>query len=210
MPLFDSVYHFLVSEEINNLQDLRNKKFIVGRIGSGIETSSRLLMEALGMTYDDFKPEFLGQSEAMDAIKNGLTNGTMTNGGLPISSVSDLMATPFRRFKLLSLLDEEILAITKAEPWIFPATIPAGTYLNQPEDIQTLRHVSYIGTTVDMPEELAYQIVKTIFENLDWLRQSHAAWNNLSLDAVNEKFLNFTVPVHEGALKYYREIGIAK
>jgi len=209
-PMFDSQYHFFVTEGINNLQDLREKKFVVGRPGSGTETSGKLVMEALGMTYNDFKPEFIGQSEAVDALKNGLTNGIIMVGGYPIGAVSDLMATPVKRFKFLSLSDEEISVINKAEPWMLPMTIPSGIYLNQPDDIKTLGHAVYLAATVDMPDELAYQIAKTTFENLDWLRQSHSAWKKLSLDAVNEKFFNFTVPVHEGALKYYREIGIVK
>lgn len=210
LPMFSSQYHFFVSEEINNLQDLRNKKFVVGRPGSGTETSSKLVMEALGITYDDFQPEFLGQTEAADGLRNGLVNAINMVGGSPIAAVSDLMATPVKRFKFLSLSDEEISVINKAEPWMLPMTIPAGTYLNQPDDIKTLGHAVFLSTTADMPEDLAYQIVKTTFENLDWLRQSYAAWNKLSLDSVNEKFLNFLVPVHEGALKYYREIGLAK
>lgn len=210
LPMFSSQYHFFVSKEINNLRDLRNKKFVVGRPGSGTETSSKLVMEALGITYDDFQPEFLGQTEAADGLRNGLVDAINMVGGSPIAAVSDLMATPVKRFKFLSLSDEEISVINKAEPWMLPMTIPAGTYLNQPDDIKTLGHAVFLSTTVDMSEDLAYQIVKTTFENLDWLRQSYAAWKKLSLDSVNEKFLNFAVPVHEGALKYYREIGLVK
>jgi len=210
LPMFSSQYHFFVSEEIKNLRDLRNKRFVVGRPGSGTETSSKLVMEALGITYDDFQPEFLGQTEAADGLRNGLVNAINMVGGSPIAAVSDLMATPVKRFKFLSLSDEEISVINKAEPWMLPMTIPAGTYLNQSDDIKTLGHAVFLSTTVDMSEDLAYQIVKTTFENLDWLRQSYAAWKKLSLDSVDEKFLNFAVPVHEGALKYYREIGLAK
>lgn len=209
-PLFSSQYHFFVSKEIDSLRDMRKKKFVVGRPGSGTETSSKLVLEALGLTYDDFKPEFLGQSEAADALRNGLVDGINMVGGFPIAAVSDLMATPSKRFKFLSLSDEEISTINKAEPWMSPVTIPAGTYLKQPEDIKTVGHNVYITTTVDMPEELAYQVVKTIFENLDWLEVSYGAWKKLSLDKVDGSYLNFIVPVHEGALKYYRELGIVK
>jgi len=209
-PIFSSQYHWFVKPNINSLSEVKGKRVVVGRPGSGTETSTRLALEALGITYDDITPEFIGQAEAADALKDGIVDVIQMTGGSPIAAVTDLMSTPAKRFKFLNVPEEEVSAIYKAEPWMMPMTIPAGTYPNQPEDIRTNGHFVYLATTTDMSKDLAYKIVKTIFENLDWLRESYAAWKKLSLDKVDKDFLSFDVPVHEGALQYYREVGIVK
>ncbi len=210
LPMFSSTYHFMVDKNINSLSALRGKRFVVGRPGSGTETSSRLVLEALGISYDDIKAEFLGQSEGLEALRNGQVDGVLAVGGHPISAVSDIMATPTRRFKMLNVAEDELQKINKAEPWMIPTEIPADTYPNQTTPIRTLKHMVFLLVKEDMNPEVVYQIVKTTWENMDWLRESHGAFNRMSIDLADEDFFNFEVPVHEGAKRYYREIGKLK
>ena len=152
LPLFDSTYHILVKNNINSISDLKGKTFVVGRAGSGTETSSKAIFAAFGITYDDFKQEYLGHGEAADALKNGLVDGILVTASYPSAAVAQIMISPSRGYKFLNLSDGEVAKINKAEPWIMPFTIPANTYMHQAEPIQALRHSSFLVTTDDLSE----------------------------------------------------------
>ena len=208
-PISVNPYHFFVRDGINSLEDLRGKSFSVGAAASGTETSSKVVLEALGITYDDFKQEFLDHGASIDAVKNNLIDGCLITSTAPAPPIADAMIAPKRGYKLLSLSQEEIETITKAEPWLVPVTLPAHTYSNQPEPIHTVGHASFFCTTDDLSEEVAYKVTKTTWENLDELIQAMHIFNQMKLYeivSVHNWFKN-GLPIHRGALKYYREIG---
>ena len=209
-PMGQSTYHFMVKQDIQSLSDFRGKKFVVGRPGSGTETSSKLLFQALGISYDDFKPEFLGQGEACDELRNGQVDGILVISSYPTAVISDLLATPSRRYKFLDISDKEAQMISKSEPWIVSTAIPADIYINQPEAIDTLRHMSFVVIRSDMPEDVAYDLAKTMWEHMDELKATQPVFNRFLLEHVDESFIKNRVPIHEGAKKYYQELGLIK
>jgi len=68
-PFVPNACHFVVANNINSLLDIKGKRFVVGRAGSGTTIASQALFDALGISYDEFKPEFLGQSEGLDTVR---------------------------------------------------------------------------------------------------------------------------------------------
>lgn len=209
-PFVPNAYHFIVANNINSLLDIKGKRFVVGRAGSGSATASQAVLEALGISYDEFKPEYLGQGEGLDAVRNGVVDGILALGGYPVPAIADVMAAPKRSYKILNLTDVERKIINQVENWILPTEIPANTYLNQPEPIKTLQHVALFIVTEEMPEEVAYELAKTSWEKMDWLRKASAIFNRMKIENVDEDFINYPVPLHKGAEKYYKEIGIIK
>lgn len=209
LPLFDSTYHFLVKNDINSLSEIRGRRFVVGRAGSGTETSSKAIFEALGITYDDFEQEYLGHGEAANALRNGLVDGVLITASYPAAAVAEIMFAPKRGFKILSISDEEVAKINKAEPWIMPLTIPANTYTNQPEPIKALRHSAFLVTTDEVSEKVAYLLTKTTWENLDWLKDAYDQFGRMDINHLDE-FFKYPVPIHPGAIKYYKEVGVFK
>lgn len=132
-PFVPNAYHFVVANNINPLLDIKGKRFVVGRTGSGTANTSQALFDALGISYDEFIPEFLGQSEGLDAVRNGVVDGVLAIGGYPVPAIADVIAAPKRGYKFLSLSNVERKIINKVENWILPNEIPANTYLNQLE-----------------------------------------------------------------------------
>ena len=209
-PFVPNEYHIMVDKNVNSLLDIKGKKFVVGRAGSGNVTVSEAVLAAIGLSFDDVRPEYLGQQEGLNALRNGVVDAVMAMGGYPVPSISDMMATPIRSFKVLNLSDEERNIIHQKEPWMLITEIPANTYMNQPEPIKTLQHVALFIVTEEMPEDVAYELAKTTWENMDWLRKASAIFNRMKIEAVDEGFLNYPVPLHKGAEKYYKEIGVVK
>ena len=91
------------------------------------------------------------------------------------------------------------------KPYFVSLLIPADLYESNPEDVVTFGLLETIVVTEEFDEDSAYMLVKTVFENLDWLRSLHPALSELSADTMHREGLS--VPLHPGALKYYREQG---
>ena len=209
IPVWEALYFFLVKKDINSLDDIKGRRFCVGRAGSGTETSSKAMLNAIGITYDDFAPEYLGHTEAGNALRNGLIDGLYMAAGSNNPVITELMIAPIRAYKFLSLTDEQVATINKAEPWLLPATVPENMFPNQPEVLKSLKHQSFLLTTDDLPEELAYLITKTAWENKEFLVTAYSGFKQMDLDNIDE-FSKYPVPIHPGAIKYYREVGVIK
>lgn len=209
IPVWEASYFFLVEKDINSLSDIKGRRFCVGRAGSGTETSTKAMLNALGITYDDFEQEYLGHAEAGNALRNGLIDGFYMGAGYNNPVITELMIAPIRGYKFLSLTDEQVATINKVEPWLLPHTVPANSFPNQPEALTSLKHQSFLLTTDDLPEELAYLITKTAWENKEFLVTAYSSFEQMRLDIIDE-FNKYPVPIHPGAIKYYKEVGVIK
>ena len=83
--------------------------------------------------------------------------------------------------------------------------IPAGTYPGQDEDVPTLAITNILVTSSDVSDELAYQMTKLLFENLDQLKAAHAAAGAIDLETAIK---NAPIPLHPGAERFYKEQGL--
>ena len=112
-----------------------------------------------------------------------------------------------RKIRILSFSNQILDKIYKTYPELTLETIPAGTYQGQEFDINTYTEAGPMVCRADLPEELVYQIVKTIYENKEWLTENvHKGIGSWSFDpSVGE-----LCPLHPGAVKFYKEIGLLK
>jgi uncharacterized protein len=93
-------------------------------------------------------------------------------------------------------------------PYYAPATIAAQTYHDQPLDVPTLGVRATVVTLADRPEAEVYELVKAVFSNLDLFRRLHPALANL--DRAEMVAFGNTAPLHPGAERYYREVGLLR
>ena len=95
----------------------------------------------------------------------------------------------------------------KIGPPFVPVTIPANTYTGQDKDVPTAAVVNYLVTSSAVSDDLAYQMTKLIYESLPELATAHAAGKEIKLDTAAT---GSPVPLHPGAIRYYREKGVMK
>ena len=209
-PLTTAYYHIVAREgaDINCLADAAGKRVCVGLAGSGNMTTNTLIFDAIGMSFDDFDPQYVSLSESIEAMKNGLMDMSIIFGQYPDSNVMDAVSAAGSNLELVSFTEEEIEKITAANSWIVEATIPGGTYTGYDEDIRTLAHNGYLCTTADYPEDDVYLLTKTIFSNLDWLYEAYAGLNCYSTQNPYEAVQSTGVPLHDGAAKAFEELGL--
>lgn len=188
---------------ISDFADLSGKSLSVGAPASGTELNARAIFGAMDMSYEDLgKVEYLPFAESVELIKNRQLDGTLQSAGLGVASIRDLASSlPITVVAIPADVAEKLGA-----PYI-AATIPANTYDGQTEGVPTVAVSNFLVTHEGVSDEVAYQMTKLLFENLDTLVASHQAAAQIDIaNALN----GMPIPLHPGAERYYREQGVLK
>lgn len=189
---------------IEGLEDLIGKKISIGAAGSTTVDEASVHLGAIGKTLDDIKAEYMDTSAAADAISNKLLDGVWIMAGTPNSAVTQIMTTTDS--KIMPITAEQVEALKAEYPWYAACEIPVGTYAGQDEAVPTSGVKLTLFVTADVDEETVYQMTKVFWENWDTLTETHAALRKADpKQACNDVA---GVAIHEGAARYYREIGI--
>ena len=188
---------------IRTLADLKGKSLSVGAPKSGTELNSRAILAAAGLSYKDIgKVEYLPFAESVDLMKNRQLNATLQSAGLGVASLKDLSTST--EITVVSVPKE---VVDKIGPPFVSVMIPANTYTGQDKDVPTAAVINYLVTSSAVSDDLAYQMTKLIFESLPELANSHAAGKEIRLESAA---MGSPVPLHPGAIRYYKEKGLIK
>jgi len=192
---------------IEKIADLRGKRVSTGSPGSATEVMAFRVMEAAGLDKDkDVRRERLGVAESVNAVKDGKIDAFFWVGGLPTAAVTDLGATPGVKMKLIDHADLAGKMNQKYGNLYAADVIKAGTYPNQDKDNQMTSVWNILVASAKMPDQLAYDIVKTTFDKkAEWVAV-HREANELKLE--NQSTAKSAVPFHPGAIKYLAEQGV--
>jgi len=189
---------------IRTLADLKGKRVSVGAARSGTELNARAVFKAAGLSYADLaKTEYLPFGESVELIKNRQLDATLQSAGLGVASIRDLATSV--KIVVVSVPADVVAKI--GDPAYQPTVIPAGTYEGQTADVPTAAIPNFLVTHSGVSEELAYQMAKTLYDNLDTLYAAHNAAKAIKRENAVK---GMPVPLHPGAERYYREVGLLK
>jgi TRAP transporter TAXI family solute receptor len=188
---------------IKTLADLKGKSLSVGAPKSGTELNSRAILAAAGLSYKDIgKVEYLPFAESVDLMKNRQLNATLQSAGLGVASLKDLSTST--EITVVAVPKE---VVAKIGPPFVPVMIPANTYNGQDKDVPSAAVINYLVTSSAVSDDLAYQMTKRIFESLPELANAHVAGKEIKLE---NAAMPGPVPMHPGAIRYYKEKGLIK
>ena len=189
---------------IKTLADLKGKRISVGAAKSGTELNARAIFKAAGLSYSDMaKIEYLPFGESVELMKNRQLDATLQSAGLGVASIRDLATS----VKIIVVAVPADVVTRVGDAAYQPSFIPANTYAGQTVDIPTAAIPNFLVTHSGVSDELAYQMTKTLYENLDTMYAAHNAAKAIKREnAVN----GMPVPVHPGAARYYKEVGVMK
>lgn len=192
--------------KINSVYDLKGKRVGVGAPGSGTEFNARGILKAAGMTYNDLaKADYLSYAETCEQLSNGNIDAGFITGGLPVAAITELSTT--KDIKIIPIAPEIIEKLKQEYPIYFEAEIPAGTYKGVDAPVKTVALKNYLVVNKDMPEDMVYNLVKTMFDNWETVKQSHSALKDVTLERATE---HMVIPLHPGVEKFYKEKGLIK
>jgi TRAP transporter TAXI family solute receptor len=190
---------------IESILDLKGKKVGVGAPGSGSEVNFRQLVDTYGMDGKSLTQAYLSFAESAEQFNDKNIDGFIITAGIPNVAVADLAA--HENIKILSPPDDIVAKMVQKYPFLTPVTIPANTYRGQTAPVRTIALQAALIVNSDVREDLVYNMTKTLFENQADLARANAKGKELNLDTATT---GISIPLHSGALKYYREKGIIK
>ncbi|EIF2702781.1 MULTISPECIES: TAXI family TRAP transporter solute-binding subunit [Vibrio] len=209
--LWQNVEHFIVRSDlaktgtVTDLNNLDGKKFSIGKKNSGTENSGRHIMKGLKVDPDKFNLAYMGYGGSASALQNGTIDGMNTPAGVPVGAVTQAFAALGKDISILSFTDEQIKEANGNYNLWTKYEIPANTYPGLDKPITTIAQPNFLAVREDISEEDVYQLTKAIYENLPFLQGIHKATKAM---AIEKAIAGLPVPLHPGAARYYKEMGI--
>lgn len=190
---------------MNTFADIKGKSVSSGSPGSGQWQLLGDLLSVNGMQREDVAEDYSSFSQSVEKLKDGNLDASLITAGAPTSSVTELATA--HDIKIVPLTGEFIDNLLKVQPYYAKTVLPANTYRGQTEDVKTIAVRAIWATHADLDEELAYNVVKALYENTETLAKVHVKGKEISLQTALE---SVSVPLHPGAERYYREKGLIK
>lgn len=192
---------------IKSFADFKGKRFNVGNPGSGTRASMEEMLGALGWKMSDFSlASELKADEHGPALCDGKIDGFFFAVGHPSANIQDPTTTCGAQ--LVALTGPAVDKLVAEKPFYVKATIPGGLYPNNPNPVQTYGVTATMVASSKTPVETVYQVVKAVFDNFEEFKKLHPALANLKAEDMIKNGLS--APLHEGAVKYYKEKGWMK
>lgn len=206
MTLAPNIALFVTSKDsgIQSIPDLAGKRVVVGPAGAGFEMFVNPLLDASGISYDDFNLLNGPQSAAVDMLADGSADAAFLGGAVPTASI--VRASSSMELHYVPYSEEAKASVLAEFPFYRPATIPSGTYRGQDADYAGLDVGSMqLITSAAMDDDTVYAITKAIYENAAAVVERHAAGNAIKPGNVVR---DTGTPFHPGAVRFYKEAGI--
>jgi len=192
---------------VRSFADFKGKRFNVGNPGSGTRSSLEELIGAMGWKLSDFAlASELKADEHGPALCDGKIDGFFYLVGHPSANIQD--PTTVCGAKLVSVTGPAVEKLVKEKPYYAKATIPAGLYPGNPQATETYGVLATFVSSSKVPAGTIYAVVKGVFDNFDEFKKLHPA-----LAALNPQNMvkdGLSSPLHDGAVKYYKEKGWIK
>ncbi|HJS76647.1 MAG TPA: TAXI family TRAP transporter solute-binding subunit [Burkholderiales bacterium] len=192
---------------IKSFADFKGKRFNVGNPGSGTRSSLEELIGAMGWKLSDFGlASELKADEHGPALCDGKIDGFFYLVGHPSANIQD--PTTVCGAKLVSVTGPAVDKLVKEKPYYAKATIPGGLYPGNDQPTQTYGVLATFVSSSKVPADTIYAVVKGVFDNFDEFKKLHPALANLDPKSMIKDGLS--APLHDGAVKYYKEKGWVK
>ena len=210
--LWQNVEQFIVAADragagdISAVLNLSGSKMAMGLQNSGTIGSNRAILANLGMDMDaNFDLLYAGYGPSVDALQNGQVVGISAPAGVPTGVITKLFAAKGDAVRMLSFTPSQARQADGGFGLWTPFNLKAGTYPGQEQDIMTIAQPNFLAVHSSVPEEHVYQITKVMYENLPFLNAIHSATKAMALERA---IAGLPAPLHPGALRYYREVGL--
>jgi hypothetical protein len=203
-------YWYLLAREdsgIKTFDDLKGKRIAIGNPGDGDESLNKEVFEILGLGWKDFKPEYSGLSGAMDLIKQNQIDALAYVAQPRLPSLTELMGS--KKLRLVAIPEERLKKAEKELPYVVLKTMPNSDFekLTMPESATVISVNHMVICSEKLNEETMYAFTKALFENIKTVQETSKTFAVITPENAVK---GFPIPIHPGALRYYKEKGLIK
>jgi uncharacterized protein len=194
----------LDNAKVSSYADMKGKSVVTQSKGNTAEMLTETVLKLNGLSYQSLsKINFQASyTDAVSMMKDGHAQVFTLGTTAPASSVMDLASA--RDVKLVPVDDKTINSLRQANPGYNRLIIKAGTYPKQTTDVPVIGYLTHLVVSCDLPEQLVYNMVKTMAANIDTMASTNAAIKGLT---PKDMAADIGVPLHKGAAKFYKEVG---
>ncbi len=207
--LYPEFLHILAGPDsgIKTLADLKGKKVYVGDIGSGVEQTTKRVFEVAGMSFNDLAQAVHGKpGQAIELLQDGKIDAMFYVVGAKSAAMQQ--ATEIAKAHFVELPLSIISKLTSKYPYYTQIIIPPNTYKGQGLSVATIGVMATFVVRQDVPEDVVYKIAKLLFQ--DKVKEFSSIHPALGTFFSPQKALNgMTIPLHPGAAKFFKEIGVS-
>jgi TRAP transporter TAXI family solute receptor len=192
---------------VKTFADLKGKRVNIGNPGSGQRGTMEVVMEALGWKMSDFAlASELKSAEQSKALCDNKIDAIVFTVGHPSGSIKE--ATTACDAILIPVTGPEIDKLMADNEYYRSATVTGGTYRGTPDDVQTFGVGATFVSSSKVSSDVIYQVVKSVFDNFEDFQKLHPAFAELKKEEMIKDGLS--APLHDGAIKYFKEAGLIK
>ena len=207
VPLYPEPIHLMVASgsNIKSIKDLKGKRVGIGAVGSGIEYTARALLKIAGIDPDkDIRAENLGMGDTAGALADKNIDAGFMMGAIGSSAMVEV--TTIGTGKLLPLEADLVKKLNAQLPYYTPFTIPANSYKGQTTALPVAATWNILSISEKVDAAAVYKMTKALFDNKKDLVNVSA-----NMAFMNPKEVKvILIPLHPGAEKYFKEIGVIK
>lgn len=190
---------------ITSVADLKGKTVAVGDVGSGIYYNAQQILAAAGLDIDnDINVVTASFGDSSERLKDGTIDAAFIVAGTPTPAVGELETST--DIVLVELDAQTVAYLTERYGYYVPYTLTKEKYDSISEPVNTVAIKSMFIASNNLSEETVYEITKDIWESKSEIAASHV--KGVEMDVYSTLDGIGRVPLHPGAERYYREIGI--
>ncbi|WP_409202837.1 TAXI family TRAP transporter solute-binding subunit [Vibrio sp. SS-MA-C1-2] len=192
---------------IKTFEDLKGKRVNIGNPGSGQRGTIEVLMDGYGWTMDDFKlASELKAAEQSKALCDNKIDAMVYVVGHPSGAIKE--ATTSCDSVIVEVAGPVVDKIVADNSFYRTVDIPGGMYRGNPDNIATFGVGATLVSSTSVSDEAVYSVVKAVFDNFATFKKLHPAFAHLTKEQMIKDGLS--APLHDGAVKYYKEAGLMK
>jgi len=208
MAIYPELLALVVRKDanINSIEDLKGKKINVGNPGSGNEATAMVIFDEYGIKKNDLALwGVLTAQECPMALKDNKIEGYFYMVGHPTANITDAAnSTPIN---IVPIEGKKADDIVSKYPYYAKGYIPANTYSGVNENVNSIGVKALLVTSSDVSDKSVETILKAVLDNFDEFKEMHPAYKSVTKESLLE---GIAVPMHKGAEKYYKQIGLMK
>lgn len=192
----------IANKSINSIEELRGKKVSVGDAGSGVEFNAKQILEAYDMDIEsDIIKNNQSFADSCNSLKNGTLDAAFVTAGHPTVAVTELASN--YNFNILSIDDNHADKLISKYGFYTKLTIEKSAYKVLTAPVNTVAVMATFVANNNLSSDVVYEFTKGLFENKD-------TFNHQKAELLDPKtgISGISIPFHEGALKYYKELGL--
>ena len=210
--LYDSMFQVAVraDSDIQSFADMAGANISPGKAKWAGTAFAESILDHYGITFESIKANggtvhHVSYTESVALMKDGHIDVFMAATNMPQASFIELEQSPGIRF--IGLAEADLKAIIDNNPGYIPGLMPKGVYDSVTEDVHTLGIVTNMVVSAELSDDLVYNMCKVFWANHATFAEVKGIWKSVKLE---DALIGAAIPLHPGAERCYKELGVLK